>query len=53
MDTAKVKEVSGSNVFVADFAVNDLIDAAIYQGSAGAASASFSTSVSKSIVRVR
>ncbi|MDR6304929.1 hypothetical protein GGQ85_002645 [Nitrobacter vulgaris] len=53
MDTAKVKEVSGSNVFVADFAANDLLDAAIYQGSAGASSASFSTSVAMSIVRVR
>jgi hypothetical protein len=51
--TAKIKEVSGSNVFVADFAVNDLVDAAVYQGSFGSAAAHVSTTVAMSIVRVR
>lgn len=53
LNTAIVKEMSGSNVFVATFAANDLIDAAIYQASMGAASASMSTNVSMTISRVK
>lgn len=53
MNTALVKEVSGSNVFLATFAVNDLIDAAIYQVSTGAATASMSTNVAMTISRVK
>lgn len=48
----RVKEVSGSNVFIGDFLANDILDAAIYQASNGSASATMTTSVQFTITKV-